>query len=166
MTGFVVASPLTAQAVLQKELVALFSELAELFGNPRSYGAIYGLLFAEESPISMDEIIVRLEVSKGTASQGLRHLEDLGAIVREKDGRGHLYAARLEIRPLVAGFLSKRLLPGLSGGRARLKVLEELVPQLPSSAQPGARLRIQRITKWHKRAATFLPLAEKILQKD
>lgn len=160
-----VASPLTAQDVLQKELVALFSELAEIFGNPRSYGAIYGLLFAEELPLSMDEIVVRIEVSKGTASQGLRHLEDLGAIIREKDGRSHRYTARLEIRPLVAGFLNKRLLPGLSGGRARLKVLQDLVPQLPPSAQPGARLRLQRITQWHNRAATFLPLAERILQK-
>jgi HTH-type transcriptional regulator, glycine betaine synthesis regulator len=162
----VVASTHTAQTALQKELVAIFSDLAELFGNPRSYGAIYGLLFAEESPLSMDEIIQRIAISKGTASQGLRHLEDLGAIVRKKDGRGHLYAARLEIRPLVAGFLNKRLLPGLSGGRARLKSLAELVPELPPAAQPGARLRIQRITKWHNRAATLLPFAEKLLQKD
>ena len=140
--------------------------MAELFGNPRSYGAIYGLLFAEESPLSMDEIIDRLEISKGTASQGLRHLEELGAILREKNGRSHRYVARLEIRPLVAGFLSKRLLPGLTGGRARLKALQDLVPHLPPAAQPGARLRLQRITKWHQRASTFLPLAEKILQKD
>jgi len=166
MTPSVVTSPIAAQDVLQKELVALFSDLAEIFGNPRSYGAIYGLLFAEESPLSMDEIVARIEVSKGTASQGLRHLEDLGAIVREKDGRSHRYIARLEIRPLVAGFLSKRLLPGLSGGHARIKVLEKLVSQLPPAAQPGARLRLQRITKWHKRAATFLPIAARILQKD
>jgi|GEM_PF-1780078 len=53
MTRSVVASPLAAQAVLQKELVALFSELAKRFGNPPWSGAIYRLLFAEESPLSL-----------------------------------------------------------------------------------------------------------------
>jgi len=36
MTPPVVTSPIAAQDVLQKELVALFSDLAEIFGNPRS----------------------------------------------------------------------------------------------------------------------------------
>jgi len=158
-------SPDAAQATLQRELVVVFSDLAELFGNPRSLGSIYGILFACETPLSMEEITRRLEISKGSASQGLRQLEELGAVFREKEtgGRSHLYAARLELKPLLSGFLSKRLLPGLSGGSSRLKRLQNLVPELPPDSQPGARLRLQRITKWHKRAGTFLPLAQKLL---
>lgn len=155
-----------ASATLQRELVAIFSDLAELFGNPRSHGAIYGLLFASEHPLSMDEIIRHLQISKGSASQGLRHLEEFGAVFREKENgaRTHLYAARLELKPLVSGFLSKRLVPGLSGGEDRLKKLRDLVPVLPPESQAGARLRLKRITKWHKRAAMLLPLAQKLLQ--
>ncbi len=160
--------PNAAQATLQRELVVVFSNLAELFGNPRSLGEIYGVLFASEHPLSMEEIIRRLGISKGSASQGLRQLEDLGAVLREKEngGRSHLYAARLELKPLLSGFLSKRLVPGLSGGAERLKRLHDLVPDLPRESQPGARLRLQRITKWHKRAGTFLPLAQKLLQGE
>ncbi len=157
-----------AQASLQKELVVVFSDLAELFGNPRSLGEIYGILFASERPLSMEEITLRLGISKGSASQGLRQLEELDAVFRAKEngGRSQLYAARLELKPLLSGFLSKRLVPGLSGGAERLKHLQDLVPQLPREAQPAARLRLQRITKWHKRAGMFLPLAQKLLQGD
>jgi len=161
-----VGSSNTAQQSLENELVTIFSDLAELFGNPRSHGAIYGLLFASETPLSMEDIVRRLDISKGSASQGLRHLEEFGAVLREKENgdRAHRYAARLELRPLIAGFLSKRLVPGLTGGAERLKTLRELVPDLPPSAQTGARLRLERIEKWHNRAATFLPLAKKFLQ--
>ena len=159
-------SPHAAQQSLESELVTIFSDLAELFGNPRSHGAMYGLLFASEIPLSMDDIIRRLGISKGSASQGLRHLEEFGAVTREKENgtRTHLYAARLELRPLIAGFLSKRLLPGLTGGAERLKKLRDLVPDLPPAAQRTASLRLERIEKWHTRAVTFLPLAKKFLQ--
>ena len=157
-----------AHAELEHELVAIFSDLADLFGNPPSHGAIYGVLFAAETPLSMEEIVGRLEISKGSASQGLRHLEEFGAILRTReDGdRSHKYTALLELKPLLSGFLSKRLVPRLSANAGRLARLQSLVPDLPDAIQPTARHRLQRITKWHKRAATFLPLAQKLLQGD
>ena len=56
-----------AHEELERELVAIFSDLADLFGNPPSHGAIYGLLFAAEIPLSMEEIVLRLNISKGSA---------------------------------------------------------------------------------------------------
>lgn len=160
--------PNAAQSTLEHEFVAIFSDLADLFGNPRSHGAIYGLLFSSERPLSMEEITARLGISKGSASQGLRQLEELGAISRTKeDGeRIHTYVARIELKPLVAGFLHKRLAPRLESGAGRLRRLEKLVPSLPANFRPTARLRLQRITKWHKRAHAFLPIAQKLLQGD
>lgn len=116
----------------------------------------------------MEEIVARLGISKGSASQGLRQLEEFGAICRAKEdgGRSHTYVARIELKPLLTGFLQKRLAPRLASGADRLRNLERLVPALPSSFRPTARLRLQRITKWHKRARTFLPLAQKLLQGD
>jgi DNA-binding transcriptional regulator GbsR (MarR family) len=162
------SEPAAAQSVLEREFVAIFSDLADLFGNPRSHGAIYGLLFSSERPLSMDEIIMRLDISKGSASQGLRQLEELGAILRAKeDGeRSHTYVARIELKPLIAGFLHKRLTPRLAVSAHRLKELEKLLPALPAGMRPVARLRLKRVTKWHRRARTFLPLAQKLLQAD
>ena len=121
--------PNDAQSVLEREFVSIFSDLADLFGNPRSHGAIYGLLFSSERPLSMEEIVTRLEISKGSASQGLRQLEDLGAILRARENgeRIHTYVARIELKPLIAGFLHKRLTPRLNSSAARLKEIEKLL---------------------------------------
>jgi DNA-binding transcriptional regulator GbsR (MarR family) len=157
-----------AQATLEREFVAIFSDLADLFGSPRSHGAIYGLLFSSERALSMEEIIARLKISKGSASQGLRQLEELGAIsrAREDGGRSHTYVASIELKPLLAGFLTRRLAPRLASDTNRLESLQRLLPSLPPSFRATARLRLQRITKWHKRAHAFLPLAHKLLQGD
>ena len=76
------------------------------------------------------------------------------------------YVARIELKPLIAGFLHKRLTPRLNSSAARLKEIEKLLPALPAGMRPTARLRLKRVTKWHKRARTFLPLAQKLLQAD
>jgi DNA-binding transcriptional regulator GbsR (MarR family) len=159
---------LPARAELERELVDIFSDLADLFGNPRSHGAIYGLLFASEEPLSMEEIVSRLEISKGSASQGLRNLEEFGAIVRSReDGeRSHSYMARLELKPLLGGFLNKRVVPRLAANASRLENLAPLLDTLPTASREGAALRLGRITKWHRRATTFLPMAQKLLQAD
>jgi DNA-binding transcriptional regulator GbsR (MarR family) len=69
---------------IQREMAEIFADLAELFGNPSSIGAIYGLLFASPEPLSMEEIVESLGISTGTASQGLRRLVELEAIVSQK----------------------------------------------------------------------------------
>jgi len=63
--------------LIQEEMAGIFADLADLLGNPSSLGSIYGLLFASTEPLSMEEIVERLGVSTGTASQGLRRLGDV-----------------------------------------------------------------------------------------
>ena len=52
----------------------------QVFGVPKSVGQIYGLLYASPEPLSFSDIVERLEISKGSASQGLQLLRSLGAI--------------------------------------------------------------------------------------
>jgi DNA-binding transcriptional regulator GbsR (MarR family) len=157
-----------AESTLEREFVDIFSDLADLFGYPRSYGAIYGLLFSSQRALPMEEIIRRLEISKGSASQGLRQLEELGAISRARENglRTRTYIARIELKPLLAGFLQKRLAPRLSSGTSRLQRLKTVLPALPPTLRPTIRLRLDKVTKWHKRANAFLPLAQKLLQGE
>jgi hypothetical protein len=120
------AAPLP-EAAFEQTLVEVFSELADLFGNPRSHGQIYGILFASPEPLTMDAIAARLRISKGSASQGLRALESLGAIEREPNGRCSAYSARLELKVLIAGFVRQRLLPRLSSSQSLLAELQPLL---------------------------------------
>lgn len=156
-------------------LVDIFTDLAELFGNPKSYGQIYGLLFAHETPLSMEDIARRLGISQGSASQGLRQLEAFGAVVKERaDGsRQALYTAKLEMKLLISGFLKERVIPRLESTESRIKALRASLNSHPSSlnssfsSQPSSlasmRFRLDRVAKWHRSARTILPLARKIL---
>ena len=64
----------------QSECIELFAEVVYALGLPRSIGGIYGLLYASPEPLSFSDIVERLEISKGSASQGLQLLRSLGAI--------------------------------------------------------------------------------------
>lgn len=157
-------------------LVEIFADLAELFGNPKSYGQIYGLLFANEEPLSMEEIAKRLDISQGSISQGLRQLEAFGAVVKERSNgsRQALYTAKLEMKLLISGFLKERVIPRLESTESRVKALRASLdssslrsqPQasaLSSSSLSAARFRLDRVAKWHRSARTLLPIARKIL---
>jgi DNA-binding transcriptional regulator GbsR (MarR family) len=152
-------------------LVDIFADLAELFGNPKSYGQIYGLLFASEAPMSMEEIAQRLDISQGSTSQGLRQLEAFGAVTKERNNgsRQALYTAKLEMKLLISGFLKERVIPRLESTESRIKALRQSLPASTSalrsmpSALAAARFRLDRVAKWHRSARTILPIARKIL---
>ena len=67
-------------ADFQSECIELFAEVVYALGLPRSIGQIYGLLYASPAPLSFSDIVERLDISKGSASQGLQLLRSLGAI--------------------------------------------------------------------------------------
>jgi DNA-binding transcriptional regulator GbsR (MarR family) len=152
---------------IQKGMAGIFADLADLLGNPSSLGSIYGLLFASPEPLSMDEIVERLDISAGTASQGLRRLVELDAVVPSKaDGeRVTRYSAKLELRPFVSAFLNQQLLPRLGKSSDRLASLEEALSRLDPSDQEALRFRLGRVAKWHSRVKKFLPILKKITKK-
>lgn len=154
-----------ALADIQRGMAGIFADLADLLGNPSSLGSIYGLLFASPEPLSMDEIVERLDISTGTASQGLRRLVELDAVVPSKaDGeRVTRYSAKLELRPFVSMFLKQQLLPRLKKSSERLESFDSLVQSLPSETKKELNLRIERASKWHRRAMTFLPIIRRFL---
>ena len=58
-----------------RSLVALGISAATAFSLPKSVGAIFGLAFASPQPLALDDFVERLEISKGSASQGLKFLQ-------------------------------------------------------------------------------------------
>lgn len=156
-----------AELRYEEGLVDVFSELADLFGNPRSHGQIYGLLFTSLSPLTMEEIAARLAISKGSVSQGLRALEELGAVqrIREDGNRTAQYSAKMELKTLIRGFVAQRLIPRLRSSNSKLEAIAQVLTDIPPERAEEARWRHDRVAKWHTRAIQFIPLAEKLLGK-
>ena len=146
--------------------MAFFADIVQLFGIPKSVGQIYGLLYASPQPLGFTAIVERLEVSKGSVSQGLQLLRDLGAIneAEQKEGtnRGVLYEPELSLRQLVTGILRERIAPIAGAGADRLKHLKQLAVQSPAHAAFYFE-RVSQLTTWSKRFITVLPLLTALL---
>jgi HTH-type transcriptional regulator, glycine betaine synthesis regulator len=149
----------------QVAIVSIFADLAELFGNPRSYGILYGLLFTSDKPLNIDIIRSRSRMSQGSISQGLRVLESFGAVTRETlpGSRTATYRAKLEMRVLIAGFLKERVIPRIESTEQRVRSLQETITSLEGPDAATLSQRIERLAKWHTSAKTVLPIAKKIL---
>src|SRR6266478_5428805 len=103
---------------LETEIINLFVQLSRLLGQPRSLAEIYGLLFISARPLAMDDLIERLRLSKGSASQGLKFLRNMGAVKTvyvPGDRRVH-YEAVAELRNLLTRFLRDQIVPHLENG--------------------------------------------------
>lgn len=108
------------------EMISIFVQMTQVLGLPRSLGEIYGLLFASPKPLAFQEIAERLNLSKGSVSQGLRFLRTIGAIkpVVITGDRREYFEPEIELRALVGGFLRERLNPQLELWGARAKALK------------------------------------------
>lgn len=65
----------------ERGCVEFFADVVQVFGVPRSVGQIYGLLYASPVPLSFTDIAGKLDISRGSTSQGLQALRELGAVV-------------------------------------------------------------------------------------
>jgi len=76
------AAPDSTLSDLEERFVLHWGEMASAWGINRTMGQIHGLLHISPEPLSMDEIMQRLKISRGNASMSLRSLEEWGVVQR------------------------------------------------------------------------------------
>lgn len=165
----------------QSECVAFFAEVVQVFGVPKSVGQIFGLLYASPAPLSFSDIVERLDISKGSASQGLQLLRSLGAIkvADQLDDREHshfyfhshsggeasrriAYEPELSLRKLVSGVLQERVTPLAVVGAGRLTRLRELAEK-DGEGSDFYLDRVRQLETWRRRLRTVLPVLSALL---
>ena len=134
-------------------------------GQPRSLAEIYGSLFISGRPLAMDDLIERLQLSKGSASQGLKFLCKIGAtrMVYVPGERRTHYEAVAELRNPVPRFLRDQIVPQLDNGQGRLERIADVIKQLPLAERACINGRVKMLQSWERQGRRFLPLAVKIL---
>ena len=150
---------------VEVEVIHLFVEFSRALGQPRSVAEIYGLLFISHRPLPMDELIKRLELSKGSASQGLRYLLDLGAVrtVYVAGERRTHYEAVAELRNLAGRFMRQQILTHFQDSGARLARIAVEAQKLSDEERKHAVARVKMLRSWEKNAKRVLPLVLRIL---
>lgn len=158
----------TAQELnpFEASVVEFFCDGVRMLGLPRSIGEIYGLLFVSKDPLSLDDLVSKLGISKGSASQGLKMLRELGAV---KDAEGEIprrsyFTPDIELKQLVGGFIKEQVRPHLASGEDKLDHIKGMLPDIRSEDQRiFYQSRLERLGGWSKKARLVLPLLQKIL---
>ncbi len=148
---------------LETGVIDLFVNGVRVLGLPKSLGEIYGLLCISPEPLSFDAILNRLQISKGSTSQGLKFLRTLGAVrcVYVAGTRKDHFVAETELKKLVGGFIREELLPHLHSGTERLEHIDS-IPQDPEHEHAAFyQERLSKLNVWHRRTEKFLPLVQR-----
>ena len=119
------------------ELLDLFVDMFDLFGIPKSTAQIYGVLYCAEEVMMQEEILLRLGISSGSASQGLRMLTGVGAVKRQSvpGQRQSIFIPERSMRRLLTHLMDAQLRPRLISGKTRLEEILDQVPEENSVAR-------------------------------
>ena len=155
----------------RKDMVEASGGLFQLLGLSRSAGQLYGLLYLSDKPLSLDDMVNLLSISKGSASMGTRHLANWGAIRQvwvPGDRRDH-YEAVADLGQLLRASYAEFVRPRLNNSEQRLA---RLFDDLERDVERGAvseqefqfcaeRLRV--LLQFQEKVQSIGPLAEKLL---
>ena len=150
---------------LDIEAIEMFISFLKLIGLPKSVGEIYGLLFVATRPLSMEDLMDRLQISLGAASQGLKLLRSVGAVkvVYAPGERRDHYVADLELSKFATSFIKSEMKPRLERALQRVERMERLAEEMDPKERKAAFQRIDRLKHWMERGQKMMPWILKFL---
>jgi HTH-type transcriptional regulator, glycine betaine synthesis regulator len=104
---------LTLQAQMDeisKDFINNLGRVADFFGFNRLMGQLYAVLFLSPEPLTLDDMVKKLESSKGNVSINIRALERWGLVrqIYKWADRKNYYEAEPDIWKAVSGILQER----------------------------------------------------------
>ena len=151
---------------LEIESIDFFVRLMSMLGMPRSVGEIYGLLYFSPVPLPMDQIVSRLGISLGSASQGLKTLRSLKAVRTnyvQGDRRDH-YLAETEFRRLFTNFIKEEIMPHMESAKDRIERMENSLPSESKESEEFYKIRIEKLKRLTKAGSRLLPALAGLLK--
>jgi len=107
-----VQSPDANLHAVQESMLDGLGQLAAYFGFSKVMGQLYGALLLSGDPLSLDDLVVLLDISKASVSMNLRTLEHMGMVrqvwVRGQSGRRKFYEAETDFWQIISNILAGR----------------------------------------------------------
>ena len=122
-----VSTPRVRSAV--DRFVSLWGEMASTWGINRTMAKIHALLYCAERPLNTDQIMERLDVSRGNANMNLRSLVDWELVTKAQraDSRKDYYEAEKDVWQITARIIEERQRREVHPVRSRLEDCADLL---------------------------------------
>ena len=147
----------------EDSILNLCVKLCSILGLPKSIGLIYGAVFVSTRPIEAGEICKKLKISRGSVSQGIKFLRELGAIRVENDNgnRAEHFVVEDHLRKAVETFVTKKIGPAFDELGEEMERLEtDPSRHLPEYLTE----KLETIRRWHSHGQLLLPLVTGFLR--
>lgn len=156
----------TTIAEAQDSFIAAWGQMAGAWGISRTMAEVHALLYITGRALNTDEIMDRLEISRGNASMSIRALLDWGIVSRthKRGDRKEYFTADQDVWSMFRAIVRERMKREVE---PLLAVLFEIRDQLP--AADDAEGRAQQDLMAHQRRLdemlSFFKTVEKLSQR-
>ncbi len=140
--------------------------LSSTLGFSKVMGQLYALLYLSEKPLSLDDMVKRLVISKGSASINIRELEEKGAVKRVwmKGSRRNFYEAESNLTKIVRNRITLSARWRMDEIRDIIQKSEELIQHAKGNSNNSEEKRkikfynqrLKEMKKLYKRANNLL----------
>ncbi len=104
------AGPSAQHARVVQVFVDFWGEMASSWGISRTMAQIHALLYCSERPLNTDDIMARLDISRGNANMNLRSLTDWNLVAKTRlpGSRKDFYVAEKDVWAITAQVIKER----------------------------------------------------------
>jgi DNA-binding transcriptional regulator GbsR (MarR family) len=103
--------PSSHREELRMKVIDAIAQTMDLYGVNYSFGQLYGLMFFEDKPMTLEEMQTNMNMSKSNMSYAVRSLIDSKMVskLKEKDERKDLYVAETDFFKAFQSFFATKL---------------------------------------------------------
>jgi DNA-binding transcriptional regulator GbsR (MarR family) len=151
-----------------ERFILFWGEMASNWGINRTMAQIHALLYASEIPLDTDEIMERLQISRGNANMNLRSLMNwnLAKKVHQAGSRKDFYTAEKDVWRITMQIVRERERREIMPVRQQLETCRDLVAGGADSGgplAPGEQYFYDRIEKLMKLIEVFEGFSQALL---
>lgn len=128
----------------QDRFVAVWGQMAGAWGISRTMAEVHALLYISGEPLCTDDIMERLDISRGNASMSLRALLDWGIVERahKRGDRKEYFNCEQDVWTMFRAIVRERIKREVDPLLASLFEIRDLTPE---SKVPGAATHNDRL---------------------
>ena len=147
----------------EDSILNLCVKLCSILGLPKSIGLIYGAVFVARQPVEAGQICRKLKISRGSVSQGLKFLRELGAIRSEglNGNRAEHFVAEDHLRGAIENFVLKKMSPAMEEIGSEIKHLEKI---MASEGPQNLSEKLEVLRRWHGHGKLLFPVVTGFLK--
>lgn len=127
----------------QDRFIAVWGQMGSAWGISRTMAEVHALLFISGQPLCTDEVMERLQISRGNASMSLRALQDWGIVVRahKRGDRKEYYTAEQDVWALFRAIVRERIKREVDPLLASLYEIRDLTAGIVPDAGPATEMK-------------------------